>query len=351
MSLLDKLAKTTTIKHAAVLSDSKFFGNKQTVSTDLPILNLAFSGSLTGGFGSGLITIAGPSRHYKSNLGLFCVASYLRKHKDAVCLYYDSEFGAPPAYLETFGIDTNRVLHAPIKHVEQLKFDIVKQLDNIERGDKVIIFIDSIGNLASKKEAEDALDQKSVADMSRAKSLKSLWRIVTPELTIKDIPCININHTYEEMGMFPKSIVSGGTGGMYSSNTVFIIGRAQEKDGSELAGYKFTINIEKSRFVFEKSKFPLFVYKDTGINKWSGLLDLALDMGFVTKPKNGWYTRPTVPGDKNWRADATDCEEFWKPIFEGTNFEDACNQKFQLGAAQMNQDDEEPIDLEVGDDD
>lgn len=350
MSLLDKLVKSSTIKHSGVLQESKFFANKQEVSTDLPILNLAFSGSLTGGFSSGLITIAGPSRHYKSNLGLFCVASYLSKHKDAICLYYDSEFGAPPAYLESFGIDTSRVLHSPIKHVEQLKFDIVNQLETIERGDKVIIFIDSIGNLASKKEAEDAMDQKSVADMSRAKSLKSLWRIITPELTIKDLTCININHTYETQEMFSKSVVSGGTGGMYSSNTVFIIGRAQEKDGTDLAGYKFTINIEKSRFVFEKSKFPLYVYKDTGINKWSGLLDLAVEMGFVTKPKVGWYTRPTVPNDKNWRAKDTDCEEFWKPVIEGTNFEDACNMKFKLGAAQADHE-EHDIDLEVDNDD
>lgn len=184
--------------------------------------------------------------------------------------------------------------------------------------------------------------------MSRAKALKSLWRIVTPELTIKDIPCININHTYETMEMFSKAVVSGGTGGMYSSNTVFIIGRAQEKDGTELAGYKFTINIEKSRFVFEKSKFPFYVYKDSGINKWSGLLDLAVEMGFVIKPKAGWYTRPTVEGDKNWRADATNCAEFWDPIINGTNFDDALTQKFALGAQN---DEEDNVDAGYSDDD
>lgn len=210
MSLLDKLAKNSTVKLSSVLSESKFFGEKGVTTTDLPILNLAFSGSLKGGFKSGLTQFAGPSRHFKSNLALFCVKAYMEKHKDAVCLYYDSEFGSPPAYLETFGIDLGRVLHTPVIHVEQLKFDIVAQLDNIERGDKVIIFIDSIGNLASKKETEDALEQKSVADMSRAKAIKSLFRIVTPQLTVKDIPCIAINHTIQEMGLYPKTIVTGG---------------------------------------------------------------------------------------------------------------------------------------------
>jgi hypothetical protein len=70
--------------------------------------------------------------------------------------------------------------------------------------------IDSIGNLASKKEVEDAENEKSVADMSRAKSLKSLFRIITPHLTTKNIPCLAVNHIYQEMGLYPKAIVSGG---------------------------------------------------------------------------------------------------------------------------------------------
>ena len=125
-------------------------------------------------------------------------------------LFYDSEFGSPQSYFESFGIDTSRVLHTPIVDVEQLKFDLVGQLDNIDRKDKVIVVIDSIGNLASKKELEDALNEKSVADMSRAKALKGLFRMVTPYLTMKDIPLLAINHTYQEIGLFPKAIVSGG---------------------------------------------------------------------------------------------------------------------------------------------
>jgi hypothetical protein len=46
--------------------------------------------------------------------------------------------------------------------------------------------------------------------MSRAKAIKSLFRIVTPQLTVKDITCIAINHTIQEMGLYPKTIVTGG---------------------------------------------------------------------------------------------------------------------------------------------
>ena len=57
------------------------------------------------------------------------------------------------------------------------------------------------------EEVEDALEGKSVADMSRAKQVKSLFRMVTPHLNIKDISMVVVNHTYKEIGMFPKDIV------------------------------------------------------------------------------------------------------------------------------------------------
>ena len=165
----------------------------------------------------------------------------------------------------------------------------MKRLEEVQRGDRVFVFIDSIGNLASKKELDDALDGKSAADMTRAKSLKSLWRILTPMLTTKDIPCVAVNHTYETLEMFSRSVMGGGTGGMYSANQVFIIGKQQEKDSSGLIGWNFVINIEKSRFVKEKSKLTFTVTYKGGINRWSGLLDLADEGDFITKTRKRGY--------------------------------------------------------------
>ena len=125
---------------------------------------------------------------------------------------------------------------------------------------------------------------KSVADMSRAKAIKSLFRIITPKLTTRDIPLFVIMHTYKTMDLFPKNVVSGGSGTIYSANQIFIIGKAQDKEGTDLKGYKFTINIEKSRKVREKAKLPFTVHFESGILKYSGLLDIAMALGFVTKP-------------------------------------------------------------------
>jgi RecA/RadA recombinase len=333
MSVLDKLKKASTIKETSVLSKSKFFTDKDMIQTDVPIINVALSGSLDGGLTPGLTMFAGPSKHFKTAFALLMAKSYMNKYDDAVVLFYDSEFGTPQSYFDAFGIDTERVLHTPITDVEQLKHDIMNQLQNIEKTDKVIIVLDSIGNLASKKEVEDSIEGKSVADMSRAKQMKSLFRMVTPHLTIKDIPMVVVNHTYKEIGMFPKDIVGGGTGSYYSADTIWILGRQQDKDGTEIVGYNFIINVEKSRYVREKSKIPVTVSFDGGINKWSGLLDIALEGNFVTKPSNGWYAKVdqnTGEVLEKKRFVDTQTEEFWKDILADERFKEFVRKKYEI---------------------
>jgi RecA/RadA recombinase len=305
--------------------------------TPIPMVNVALSGRVDGGLVPGLLVLAGPSKHFKSAFALVMAAAFMKRNEDAVMLFYDSEFGTPQAYFESFGVDMDRVVHTPITNVEELKFDITQQLDKIEKGDKVVIVIDSVGNLASKKEVEDALDGKSVADMSRAKALKSLFRIVTPHLNLKDIPMIAVNHTYKEIGLFPKDVVSGGTGIYYSADTIWIIGRQQDKVGTEIQGYHFVINIEKSRHVKEKSKIPITVSWEGGIQKWSGLMEVAEKGGYLRKPKVGWYeavdpATGEVISDKLLRAkEIVDNSEFWDMMFNKTDFVTYVKNAFSVG--------------------
>jgi len=320
MSTLDKLKKNSTIKQTEVLSKSKFLNNKDIVQTTVPALNVALSGKLDGGLSTGLTVFAGPSKHFKTAFAMLLSKSYLDKYDDGVVLFYDSEFGAPQGYFDSFGIDTDRVVHTPVTDIEQLKHDVMSQLQGIERGDRVIIIVDSVGNLASRKEVEDAIDGKSVADMTRAKQMKSLFRMVTPHLTIKDIPAVVVNHTYKEIGLFPKDVVSGGTGVYYSADNIFIIGRQQEKQGKDVVGYNFIINVEKSRFVREKSRIPIEVTWEGGISKWSGLLDMALESGHVVKPSNGWYAKSGDDDAKKVRIKDTYNKEFWIPILSDKSF-------------------------------
>ena len=334
MSIMDKLKKNSKIKTTDVLSESKFFNERDFTPTDVPMVNVALSGDVDGGLSAGLLVLAGPSKHFKTSFALLMAGAYLNAHPNAVMLFYDSEFGSPQSYFEQFGIDPSRVLHTPITNVEELKFDMIGQLEEMDRTDEVIIVIDSIGNMASKKEMDDAINEKSVADMSRAKALKGLFRMATPYLTMKNIPLIAVNHTYKEIGLFPKDIVGGGTGIYYSADNIWILGRQQDKKGTEIQGYHFIINVEKSRYVKEKSKIPITVSWEGGVRKYSGLLDCALAGGYVTKPSNGWYAVvDTTTGEigPKVRYDGTNDKLFWDPIFAETDFKDFLKKQYQIG--------------------
>ena len=333
--LMERLHKAGSIK-STQLTKSSLFKEKDEIPTAVPMVNVALSGKLNGGLTSGLTVLAGPSKHFKTAFGLLMMKAYMDKYPDAICLFYDSEFGTPEHYFSSLKIDTDRVMHIPIKNVEELKFDLVKQLEEIAVEDKVYVMIDSIGNLASKKEVDDARDEKSVADMTRAKQLKSLFRMVTPYLSMNDVPLVAVNHTYQTQEMFSKAVVSGGTGVYYSADNIWIIGRQQEKKGTEIEGYNFIINVEKSRFVKEKSKIPISVTWEGGIKKWSGLLDVALEGEFVVKPTMGWYSKVNmetgVAEENKVRAAATETKEFWDGIIDHPKFTKYVEEKYAMGS-------------------
>tara|TARA_B110000211_G_scaffold42834_1_gene44653 strand:- start:1977 stop:3065 length:1089 start_codon:yes stop_codon:yes gene_type:complete len=337
MGILEKLlaVQSGAIKKVEVLSESSLFGEKDIIKTNVPIINMAFSGDVNGGFTTGLTILAGESKTFKTMTSLYCLKAYQDKYPDSVCLFYDCEFGTTPQYLKTFGIDIDRIIHIPLEHVEQLKFDIVKRLEQIKRGDRVFILVDSLGNLASKKEVDDAESEKSVADMSRAKAIRSLLRIITPHLVKKDLPCFVVNHVYLEQGLYPKTIIPGGTAVTYASNQIFVITKAQEKTGTDVTGYKFTLNVHKSRFVKEKSKFPFSVDMNTGINRYSSLIENALESGHVTKPSNGWYSKVnTQTGeieDKKYRLSETNNAEFWDSVMSDASFDQWVKDRYQYG--------------------
>jgi RecA/RadA recombinase len=337
-TLMQKLLANSPTKNSAVMSESVFFNDRDVVPIDYPIFNIAFSGSLDGGMSNGLTVFAGVSGVYKTLAALICAKAYMNKYDDAICILLDSEGGVTPSYLKANGIDPSRVLHVPIEHLEMLKFELVKQLKEIERGDHVIFVIDSIGNTGSMAEIQNALDEKTVAEMQRAKTIKGVFRMITPSLVAKDIPCICIAHTYEEMGaMYARQIISGGSGIRYSANLAFIFSKAQEKDGKDLLGYNFTITVDKSRYVREKSKLTFQVLFSGGIQKYSGMLDMAIELGAVVKPSMGWYSRVNLDTgeieDKKWRGKDTGCDEFWQSVLESTSFKKKVEERYKLTSA------------------
>ena len=148
-------------------------------------------------------------------------------------------------------------------------------------------------------------------------------------------PVYDISVEENQQYSLENGIVSHNTGAYYGADNIWILGRQQEKEGTEIAGYHFVINVEKSRYVREKSKIPITVSYEGGINRWSGLLDVAVEGGYVAKPKVGWYAvvdRETGEvGGKNYRAgDIVDSKEFWMNIFQTTDFASYIKRKYSL---------------------
>ena len=296
--LLKRLQKNSVVK-PQLLKNSKYFDNGEVVPTSTPLLNLALRGTFKGGLTSGITMIAAPPKHFKTNFMLDLMKTF-QDHfvkEDAVCILYDSEKGYSKDYFVKAGIDMERVDHRFITSVEQLKTDMANLVTDVKEGEKVFIAIDSLGMLPSLKEVTDALNSKESVDMTRAKQIKSLIRIVMPHIALKDIYVVILNHSYKTLELYAKDVASGGNAAQYAGHTLWFISKAQEKEGDELAGYRFTIKAALSRYVKEQSTFPIVAIYGEGIKKYSGIFDLAFDAGFI----KDWTDPEETPDEKKAR--------------------------------------------------
>ena len=343
--LLEKILEKSTLDDTSQLTTSKFYGKKDMITTNVPMINMALSGVIDGGLVPGSTVLAGPTKHFKTGFALLLAASFLKKYPEGIIMFYDSEFGTPQSYFKSFGIPTDSVVHMPISTIEELRHDIAVQLDSLDRNDKVLMIVDSLGNLASKKELEDALSGKDVSDMTRAKMVKSLFRTIGPKLVIKDVPLIVVNHTYKTLEMFSKDVVSGGTGVSYNADTIWILGRQQDKDTDDtgkkvIQGYNFIINVNKSRYVKEGSKIPISISFEGGINRFSGLLELAVESGMIQQPKKGYYALVDIKTEQfvepHYKEDAIiENKEVWDKMLKNKLFTDFLTKKYQLSTASI----------------
>lgn len=336
-NLVDFLVKNSKSKFTSSIEKSKYFNKEDEFTvTEIPLLNVGLSGEINGGLSSGVTMIAGEPKRFKTLYGLIMVKAFLDKHKDGVCLYYDTEGGAGKRYFESLGLDITRIVWTPCLNVEELKHEVSNQLEALKNADetnnKVIIFVDSIGNPPSKKEIADAIEGSDKADMTRAKQIKSFFRIVTLPCKLLDIPMIVINHTYKSQSFIPEDIVSGGMGSQYAADNIWVILKRQIKEGTEVEGFTFEIKVDRSRFVKEKSKLPINVYYGEGIAKYSGLSELAQEFKIVETCKVGRskgikFGEMEIPekyNDKN--------EEFWMYVLNNSDLAKKIKDKYSLSS-------------------
>jgi hypothetical protein len=330
-----KLAASDTLKHTAFVDQSTFFVD-EFYDTAIPALNIALSARLDGGFSRGSTLIAGDSQTFKTMFMLTMAKSYMDSNPDAIFVFYDVEFGTNSDSFQSVGIDTSRVMHKPLTNVDQLTHDISVLLDDLDESDEVFIGIDSLGAIASKKEQDDALAGSDKADMTRAKKITSFWRIVNPYLNILKIPMVAVGQTYETQEFISKTVIKGGKGNEYFPNNTWLITKAQvkSKDKKTFLGSLFNVNVYKGRLTRAKSKFPIRVTFEEGIDKFSALMDIGLDLGFIKKGKisrsHSYY--PVDNPSLECLLEQSSCIEFWGDLLKNQDFKDAIYNRYSLGS-------------------
>jgi len=275
----------------------EYLDNEGLFTTDVPIYNLIRTGKLNGKIRAGIHQVAGDSRTYKTLYGVMEIKHFLNTFDDGVAFLFDSEFGASSEYFISEGIDPDRIIHVPIESVEDLKVKAASVLSDLTREDNVYFIIDSVGQLASLKEIEDSENDKVVADMTRAKQLNSLWRIITAKINSRGIPCYVINSAYDDISnKYADPILKGGKGGLLAANSTFYARRSKNKSDDKnefgnkvLEGFTFTLTNMKGRDVKEDVKAPIEISFENGIYRWSGMLEIGRYLGAIEMLGAGRY--------------------------------------------------------------
>ena len=133
-----------------------------------------------------------------------------------------------------------------------------------------MVVLDSAGNLATQKEIDDAKTGSSKADMTRAKLLKSTFRIIMTQFGICKIPFLFSNHTYQTQDLFSRQVGGGGTGPEYAASIILFLGKAKLKEGIEQTGIIVTAKPNKNRFA-KPTNIKFHISFNKGMNPYIGL--------------------------------------------------------------------------------
>lgn len=267
------------------------------IDTGSYLLNGMLSGSIHKGLPKNKITaFAGPEGTGKSFLCLSTVKQFLEKSPDGGAIIFETESALSKKLLQDFGIDTKRVWIVPVETVQEFRNQAVTILDNYLKKSKedqkpLMFVLDSLGMLSTSKEVEDIAAGKDTRDMTRSQLIRGAFRVLTLKLGKARIPLLVTNHTYQTMDLFSKTEMSGGGGIRYSCSNVLILSKRSDKDASGQIGNVIHCKLVKGRLTREGSQVDVLIRFDSGLNRWFGLIDIAIACGLFKK-SGAWIETP-----------------------------------------------------------
>tara|TARA_B100000282_G_scaffold16154_1_gene11211 strand:- start:660 stop:1685 length:1026 start_codon:yes stop_codon:yes gene_type:complete len=274
-------------EYASIVDDGVETGDVASfIDTGSHIFNGLLSGSIYGGLPSNKITaLAGESATGKTFFLMGIVKSFLDNDPNAGVIYFESESAITRQMVIDRGIDPKRMVIMPVTTVQEFRTQAIRVLDDylsVDEADRPPMFLclDSLGMLSTTKEVEDTAEGKETRDMTRAQVLKAAFRVLTLKLGRAKIPMVVTNHTYDVVGsMFPTKEMGGGTGLKYAASSIVYLSKKKEKDGTEVIGNIIHCKNHKSRLTKENKMVDVRLTYDRGLDKYYGLLDLALKYG------------------------------------------------------------------------
>ena len=297
------------------------------VSTGNHALNYLISGDFNKGVPLGKVTVfAGESGSGKSYI---CSGNLVRhaQEQGIFVVLIDSENALDEDWLKALGVDTSedKLLKLNMAMID----DVAKTISEFMKGykampledrPKVMFIIDSLGMLLTPTDVNqfEAGDMKG--DMGRKpKALTSLVRNCVNMFSSHNVGLVATNHTYASQDMFdPDDKISGGQGFIYASSIVVAMRKLklkEDEDGnkvSEVRGIRSACKVMKTRYAKPFESVQVKIPYSTGMNPYSGLLDLFEGQGLLTKEGNRLaYT--TEDGEilkffrKGWESNEAGC--------------------------------------------
>jgi len=334
---LKEIIKETGNEYASLASEGITAGDVTSyIDTGSYSFNALLSGSIYGGLpGNRITAIAGEAATGKTFFALGIIKHFLDKDKNSGVIFFESENAVSKEMIENRGVDSTRVVVAPVSTVQEFRNQSIKILDKyLEQEEKdrqpLMFVLDSLGMLSTTKEMEDTAEGKETRDMTRAQIVKSTFRVLTLKLGQANVPLLMTNHTYDVIGsMFPQKEMGGGSGLKYAASTIIYLGKRKEKLGTEVIGNIIHCKIYKSRITKENAKVDVKLTYKHGLDKHYGLLELGEEAGIFKKVS----TRYEMPdGSKVFGKQINDNPDkyFTKEILK--KIDEFANKKFTYGS-------------------
>ena len=271
------------------------------ISTGNYALNYLISGDFHKGVPLGKVTVfAGESGAGKS---YFCSGNIIKNAQEQgiFVVLIDSENALDEAWLHALGVDTSdaKLLKLSMAMIDDVAKTIstfmadYKALPDGERP-KVLFVIDSLGMLLTPTDINQFDSGDLKGDLGRKpKALTALVRNCVNMFGSYNVGLVCTNHTYASQDMFdPDDKISGGQGFIYASSIVIAMKKLklkEDEDGnkiSDVMGIRAACKVMKTRYAKPFEGVQVKIPYETGMNPYSGLVDLAEKKGLLKKDGN-----------------------------------------------------------------